>query len=96
MSDGREPLLKLYLGGLPLDADEAELGALLVPFGAAVDLALIRDGQTGRSRGFGFVKLPRTSALAAVDALDGTELRGHRLRVNEARDRGAPAPRRRY
>lgn len=96
MTGAEGPYRELYVGGLPLDADEAEVGALFAPYGAVRDLVLIRDEQTGRSRGFGFLKLPQVRLQAAVDALDGHELRGHRVRVNEARDKGAPAPRRRY
>ena len=86
----------IYVGSLPLDADEAELRALFAPYGTVHALHLIRDRETGSSRGFGFVKLDPQGVQAAVDALDGMELRGCRVRVNVARDKGARAPRRRY
>lgn len=86
----------IYVGSLPLDVDEDELRALFAPYGAVISLHLIRDRQTGASRGFGFVKLAPDRVQAAVDALDGLELRGCRVRVNVARDKGARAPRRRY
>ena len=96
MSADGVSLRELYVGGLPIDADEQEVEALLAPYGQVRDLVLIKDRETGRSRGFGFLKLPAPCVQAAVDGLDGAELRGHRVRVNEARDKGAPAPRRLY
>jgi RNA recognition motif-containing protein len=89
-------LRELYVGSLPLDADEAEVAALFAPYGPVSDLELIRDQGTGQSRGFGFFKLPVEHVQEAVDFVDGMDLRGHRVRVNIARDKGAPAPRRQY
>lgn len=86
----------IYVGSLPLDADEDELRGLFAPFGEVLSLHLIRDRATGESRGFGFIKLDPRGVQAAVDALDGMDLRGCRVRVNVARDKGARAPRRRY
>ena len=85
----------IYIGSLPLDADEAEVRGLFAPYGDVLQITLIRDRETGESRGFGFVKLPDDRVQAAVDALDGIELRGCRVRVNVARDKGQKAPRRR-
>ncbi len=92
MSDDRN----IYIGSLPLDADESEIRGLFAPYGEVLALQLIRDQETGASRGFGFVKLPPECVQAAVDALDGMTLRECRVRVNVARDKGARAPRRRY
>lgn len=86
----------IYIGSLPLDADEAEIRGLFTPYGEVLKLTLIRDHETGESRGFGFVKLSEEDVQAAVDALDGLELRGCRVRVNVARDKGQKAPRRRF
>ena len=86
----------IYIGSLPLDADESEVRGLFAPYGDVLKLTLIRDHETGESRGFGFVKLPEECVQAAVDGLDGVELRGCRVRVNVARDKGQKAPRRRY
>jgi RNA recognition motif-containing protein len=86
----------IYVGSLPLDADEEELRALFAPHGEILSLHLVRDRASGQSRGFGFVKLDPAAVQAAVDDLDGLELRGCRVRVNVARDKGARAPRRRY
>lgn len=92
MSGNRE----VFVGGLPPDADEDEVGALFRRFGEVERVTLIREADTGKSRGFGFVLVPDACAQAVIDGLDGLELREHRVRVNEARDKGAPAPRRRY
>ena len=86
----------IYIGSLPLDADEAEVRGLFAPFGEVLSLTLIRDHETGQSRGFGFAKLPDDRVQAAVDGLDGIELRDCRVRVNVARDKGQKAPRRRF
>lgn len=86
----------IYVGSLPADMDEDELRGLFAPFGEVLSLHLIRDRETGASRGFGFVKLAPEAVQQAVDDLDGVEVRGCRVRVNIARDKGAPAPRRRY
>lgn len=96
MTAEHDRFCELYMGGLPLDADETEIAALLAPFGEVRDLDLKRHEHSGASRGFGFLKMPQDCVQAAIDALDGTELRDHRVRLNIARDKGAPAPRRRY
>jgi nucleolin len=86
----------IYIGSLPLDADEDEVRGLFAPQGDVLRVTLIRDRETGASRGFGFVKLADDRVQAAVDALDGLELRGCRVRVNVARDKGNRPPRRRF
>jgi len=86
----------IYVESLPLDADESEVQGLFAPYGEVHKIVLIRDDETGASRGFGFVKLDDDGVQDAVDALDGMELRGCRVRVNVARDKGKKAPRRRF
>jgi RNA recognition motif-containing protein len=87
---------EIFVGGLPPDADEQEVRTLFSRIGVVEQVTLIRETETGRSRGFGFVLVPDACAQAMIDGLDGLELRDHRVRVNEARDKSAPAPRRRY
>lgn len=87
---------EIFVGGLPPDADEQEVWTLFSRFGVVEQVTLIRETETGRSRGFGFVLVPDACAQTMIDGMDGRELREHRVRVNEARDKGAPAPRRRY
>ena len=86
----------IYVGNLPFDASEDDLRELFGKYGQVVKVSLVSDRETGRSRGFGFVEMPREVALQAIDALDGVELGGRTLRVNEARDRGARPPRREW
>lgn len=84
----------IYLGNLPFDATEDDVRELFTAHGEVAGVTLVCDRETGRPRGFGFVKMSPDDADRAIDALDGTEFRGRSLRVNEARDRGASPPRR--
>jgi RNA recognition motif-containing protein len=84
----------IYLGNLPLEATEDDVRGLFGRHGTVAGVSLIRDQETGQSRGFGFVEMDPAAAAEAIEALDGTEFAGRTLRVNEARDRGARPPRR--
>jgi RNA recognition motif-containing protein len=77
----------LYVGNLPFNATEAELRALFERHGAVQSCSVIIDRETGRSRGFGFVEMDDSGAEAAIRALDGADMSGRRLRVNEAHER---------
>ena len=89
---------KLYVGNLSFDATEQDLRELFAADGRTVSsVAIIMDRDTGRSRGFGFVEFANSEdASAAISALDGQDLHGRALRVNEAQDkpRGQRPPRR--
>jgi RNA recognition motif-containing protein len=79
---------KLYVGNLPFSTTEGELRELFEQYGATESVAVISDRETGRSRGFGFVEFQDANgAQAAMEALDGKDLGGRSLRVNEAQDR---------
>ena len=79
---------KLYVGNLSFSATEAELRELFEKHGTVETVNLITDRETGRSRGFAFVEMEDPSkAEAAMQALDGSDLGGRNLRVNEAHDR---------
>ncbi|MFH1844784.1 MAG: RNA-binding protein [bacterium] len=78
---------KIYVGNLPFSATEDELTQLFGQHGEVQSVALIMDRETGRPRGFGFIEMEDSAATAAISALDGYELGGRSLRVNEARDR---------
>ncbi len=86
----------IYLGSLPLDVDDDAVRELFAPFGDVASVTLVRDPESGELRGFGFVEMEPVAAAAAIAELDGLDWRGHMLRVNEARDRGARPPRRRW
>ncbi len=80
---------RIYVGNLPFSATEDEVRELFAGHGTVHSVRLISDRATGRPRGFGFVDMDPEEATAAIEALDGTELGGRSLRVNEAKERGA-------
>ena len=82
----------LYVGNLPHSTTEADLRAFFEAHGAVDKVSIVTDKETGRSRGFGFVEMTDSSeADKAIAALNGTELGGRTLTVNEARPKsGAP------
>jgi RNA recognition motif-containing protein len=76
----------LYVGNLPHSTTEAELRNLFEAHGAVEKITLVTDRDTGRSRGFGFVEMTNASeADAAIAALNGTDLGGRTLTINEAK-----------
>ena len=80
---------RLYVGNLSYDTTEDNLRAAFTEGGRSVtDLHILIDRDTGRSRGFGFVELGSDEeAQAAIEAMDGHDLDGRSLKVNEARER---------
>ena len=77
---------RLYVGNLPFDTSEDELHQLFSAHGQIVSAKLITDMETGRSRGFGFVEMANDEeAQAAIAQLNGTEVEGRSLVVNESR-----------
>ena len=77
---------KIYVGGLPYPTTETELTDLFVQHGNVDSAKIITDKYTGRSRGFGFVEMPsEEEGKAAIAALNGTQLDGRTLTVNQAR-----------
>ncbi len=77
---------KLYVGNLPFSATKDQLVELFSQFGEVTDSVVISDRATGRSRGFGFVELAsEEAAKEAVAKMDGFEMDGRQLKVNEAR-----------
>jgi cold-inducible RNA-binding protein len=79
---------KLYVGNLAFDATTKELEELFAQAGICESVAIITDRATGQSRGFGFVEMgSNADAQAAIQQLDGHELKGRALKVNEARER---------
>ena len=81
-------MFRLYVGNLSFQTTEQALNDLFAEHGQVNSVAIITDRITGRSRGFGFVEMPDdTAAKAAMGAVDGTEVDGRTLKVNEARAR---------
>ena len=78
---------KIYVGNLPWSADEAGLREVFAAIGEVHSAAVISDRETGRSRGFGFIEMADGDAEKAISELNGKDMDGRPLRVNEARDR---------
>lgn len=78
--------LKLYVGGLPYAATESQLTTLFAEHGTVESARIVSDKFTGQSRGFGFVEMSTTEeAQAAITALNGSQMDGRSLTVNEAK-----------
>lgn len=78
---------KVYVGNLSFNATEEQVRSLFAEFGTVESVAMITDRESGRFRGFCFVEMPAAEADAAIQALDGREVEGRNLKVNEARPR---------
>ena len=77
----------IYVGNLPFSATEQDVRALFEAHGTVESVKLINYRETGRPRGFGFVDMPQDAAQAAIQAMNGRDLNGRPLRVNEAQER---------
>ena len=76
---------KIFVGNLSFNTTESDLDGLFAQIGAVESVAIITDRTTGRSKGFGFVEMSNEDADAAIAKLNGTDLGGRALTVNEAR-----------
>ena len=80
-------MTKIYVGNLPFTATDQDVRDLFAQHGTVESVALPTDRETGRPRGFGFVEMPQADAQRAMAALNGFNMGGRPLRVNEAQDR---------
>ena len=81
-------LMNIYVGNLSYSLTESELRDAFAEFGDVSSVNILTDRETGRTRGFGFVEMPnQAESEAAVAQLNGKDLGGRALRVNEARPR---------
>jgi len=81
--------MKIYVGNLPFSTNDEQLRELFAPFGEPSSATVVTDRMTGRSRGFGFVEMDDAEqAKAAIAALNGRDVGGRPLTVNEARPQG--------
>jgi cold-inducible RNA-binding protein len=79
---------KIYVGNLSYEADNASLDQMFKPYGTVSSAQVIMDRDSGRSKGFGFVEMGTSDeAKAAIGALNGTEINGRAVTVNEAKPR---------
>ncbi len=82
--------MNIYVGNLSYTLDESELREAFAAYGEVSSVKVLMDRETGRSRGFGFVEMPnQAEAEAAVAEINGKEIGGRALRVNEARPKEA-------
>ena len=77
----------IYVGGLPYAVNDDQLEEVFSEFGPVQSARVITDRMTGQSRGFGFVEMDEEDATKAISALNGSQLGGRTLTVNEARPR---------
>ena len=80
--------MKIYVGSLSYKATEEDLKKEFEGFGQVESVNIIKDRYSGESRGFGFVEMPnKDEAQSAIESLNGREMKGRKISVNEARPR---------
>jgi RNA recognition motif-containing protein len=80
--------MNIYAGNLSFDVTEEDLRQAFESYGKVESVTIVKDKYSGLSRGFGFVEMPaKAEATAAINGLDGKDLQGRTLKVNEARPR---------
>lgn len=80
--------MNIFVGSLPFRTQEDELNELFQEYGEVSSARIIKDRNTGRSKGYGFVEMPDDGqAQAAIDALNGTDFGGRQIVVNKAQPR---------
>jgi len=80
--------VRIYVGNLSYSSSEEDVRQAFAAHGEVLSCSLPTERDTGRARGFGFVEMSDADAQRAISAMDGQELDGRSLRVNEARPRG--------
>lgn len=83
----------IYVGNLPFSATEEEVSGLFSQFGDVLSVKIVADRETGRPRGFAFVDMDDADADNAIKALEGHQMDGRALKVNEARPKAPRPPR---
>ncbi|HMM22775.1 MAG TPA: RNA-binding protein [Selenomonadales bacterium] len=81
----------LYVGNLPWSTSETDLADAFRPYGTVISSRIITDKETGRSRGFGFVEVEDADAEKMIEAMNGSDLGGRQVVVNEAKPRQGQA-----
>ena len=84
----------IYVGNLSYNSTEDTLRSAFEQYGSVLSARVITDRETGRSRGFGFVEMEDDAAEQAIAGMNGADLDGRQLKVNEARPREPRPPRR--
>ena len=78
---------RLFIGNLSWNTTDADLSDLAASHGEVLDAKVVTDRDTGRSRGFGFLTIETDNAAAVIAALDGQDVDGRAIRVNQADDK---------
>lgn len=78
---------QIYIGNLPFETTEEQIRKLCAPFGEVKSVAMIKDRESGRFRGFCFVEMEEKAATAAIAALNGKKVDGRKIKANKARPR---------
>ena len=78
---------KLYVGNFPYSVDESQLSEMFSTFGQIEDISLIKDRETGRSKGFAFITFATQQAAESALSLAGKEMEGRTLKVNMAQEK---------
>ena len=78
---------KLFVGNLPWSVSDDDLREQFESIGEVFSAVVIKDRETGRSRGFGFVEMEDEAAQRSIEQMDGQEMQGRAIRVNEAQER---------
>ncbi len=86
--------MNIFVGNLAYSITESDLRALFEEFGELQSAKLITDRESGRSRGFGFVEMENADADAAIKALNGKDIDGRNIKVNQAEERKSRSSRR--
>lgn len=80
--------MNIYVGNLSYEVTDEDLSKAFADFGEVVSAKVIKDGYSGRSKGFGFVEMSNnTEAEAAINGLNGSEIKGRAVKVNQANPR---------
>ncbi|MGK0222992.1 MAG: RNA recognition motif-containing protein [Limisphaerales bacterium] len=79
--------MKLYVGNLPWSTNDSDLNEMFSAYGAVESASVITDRESGRSRGFGFVEMDQAGGKTAMEEVNGREIDGRALKVNEANDK---------
>ncbi|HKJ43290.1 MAG TPA: RNA-binding protein [Sunxiuqinia sp.] len=80
--------MNIYVGNLDYNLTEDELGGIFAEYGEIVSVKIVKDRETGRAKGFGFVEMAvESEGDKAVEELDGAEVNGRNMKVNKARPR---------
>jgi len=77
----------IYVGNLPFSAGKEEVKNIFAPYGKVVDVRIVKDRRSRRSKGYGFVEMAPAQAKAAIQQLNGTDYAGRTLRINEAQEK---------